>query len=117
MEIEIKKWFVEVVAVKKGIALILVFVVVSALVAPVYTDAALTDYDAGDIAAINNIISLRKISDIPDDGEFFSQKDNCNVLLTWMPTNELKKLTIYPSFIKDKICSISDSIEHFITIE
>ena len=62
------------------------------------------------------LVSLKNESDIPDD-YFESHKDNCNVLLKWVEIDELKNLTIYPSFVKDKIFNISDGIEHFITRE
>jgi len=62
------------------------------------------------------LISLKNESDIPDS-HFESHKDNCNILLEWVEIDELKNLTIYPSFVKDKIFNISDGIEHFITHE
>ncbi|MDT8718427.1 NUDIX domain-containing protein [Clostridium sp. 19966] len=62
------------------------------------------------------LISLRNDFDIPDDC-FTSQKDNCNIMLKWVSIEEMKKLTIYPTFIKNKIGSISDNIEHFISYE
>ncbi|MGI5985664.1 MAG: hypothetical protein ACOX7O_07405, partial [Oscillospiraceae bacterium] len=62
-------------------------------------------------------ISLCGDIDIPDNGEFVSQKDNCNVVLGWIPLDELKSLTIYPSFLKEKIFDIGDYPEHFITKE
>jgi len=62
------------------------------------------------------LISLKNESDIPSD-YFESHKDNCNVLLKWVEIDELKNLTIYPSFVKDKIFDISDGIEHFISYE
>lgn len=63
------------------------------------------------------LISLCNNTDIPDGEEFISQKDNCNVVLGWVPFEELKSLTIYPSFLKDKIYNIGNYIEHFITKE
>lgn len=45
------------------------------------------------------------------------EKDNCNVVLGWLPLDELKCLTIYPSFLKEKILDIGDYTEHFITKE
>lgn len=60
------------------------------------------------------LISLKEVSDIPNNGEFFSQKDNCNVLLKWIPIDEIENLTIYPTFLKDKINNISSGIEHFV---
>jgi ADP-ribose pyrophosphatase YjhB (NUDIX family) len=63
------------------------------------------------------LISLCNDTDIPDNGEFVSQKDNCNVILGWIPLTELKPLTIYPSFLKEKIFEIGEHAEHFITRE
>jgi ADP-ribose pyrophosphatase YjhB (NUDIX family) len=63
------------------------------------------------------LISLCNNTDIPDNGDFVSQKDNCNVVLGWVPFEELEELTIYPSFLKEKINDIGNSIEHFITRE
>lgn len=63
------------------------------------------------------LISLVHQTDLPDNGDFFSQKDNCDVVLTWLPIEDIQNISIYPSFIKEKINNISDSIEHFISIE
>lgn len=63
------------------------------------------------------LINLRNNADIPDNGYFVSQKDNCNVELGWVSFDKLKALTIYPSFLKEKIHDIGNSIEHFITKE
>jgi len=63
------------------------------------------------------LISLHNDTDIPDNGEFVSQKDNCDVVLGWLPLDKLKSLTIYPSFLKEKILDIGDYTEHFIIRE
>lgn len=62
-------------------------------------------------------IELSDDIDIADNGEFVSQKDNCDVLLGWMPLEKLSSITIYPSFIKEKIFDIKPYTEHFITNE
>ena len=62
------------------------------------------------------LISLTNDSDIPDD-YFESHKDNCNVVLKWVTFHEMKELTIYPAFLKDKIDNISEHIEHFVCRE
>jgi 8-oxo-dGTP pyrophosphatase MutT (NUDIX family) len=62
------------------------------------------------------LVSLKNEEDIPDH-YFASQKDNCSVLLEWVTFDEMKKLTIYPAFIKDRIESISECIEHYICRE
>lgn len=59
------------------------------------------------------LISLIGDIDIPDNGEFVSQKDNCNVVLKFLPLAELKNITIYPSFLTEKVFNISDNIEYF----
>ena len=60
------------------------------------------------------LVSLQNSLDIPDNGEFFSQKDNCDVVLKWMSLDELGGITIYPTYLKDKISNIADGIEHFV---
>jgi ADP-ribose pyrophosphatase YjhB (NUDIX family) len=62
------------------------------------------------------LIHLKNEADIPND-LFQSHKDNCNVLLEWVSTDELKNMTIYPPFVKEKINDIADNIEHFISRE
>ncbi len=60
------------------------------------------------------LISLKDISTIPDNDEFFAQKDNSNIMLKWVSLDEFNKLTIYPSFLSEKVKNISSQIEHFI---
>jgi len=60
------------------------------------------------------LVSLKKDSTILNNGEFFSQKDNCDVVLQWMPIKNIKDITIYPDFLKNKIENMSNNIEHFI---
>ncbi len=52
---------------------------------------------------------------IPEGEDFFSQKDNCNVVLGWMPIENLKNITIYPEFLKDEIYNSDEGIRHFIS--
>ena len=63
------------------------------------------------------LIKLRDENEIPDNGEFVSQKDNCNVLLGWFPIDKLENIIIYPSFIKKKILNIEEFTEHFVSRE
>lgn len=64
------------------------------------------------------LINLKNKSDIDiPNGCLQSHKDNCNVLLEWVLTDELKNLTIYPAFVKEKINNLPDNIEHFISRE
>ncbi len=53
--------------------------------------------------------------DIPENGGFVSQKDNCNVVLEWMPVEELKNVTIYPEFLKDEIYRLDEPTKHFVS--
>ena len=41
--------------------------------------------------------------DIPKNGEFVPQKDNCDVVIGWMPIEELQKVTIKRLFLVDKL--------------
>ena len=36
-------------------------------------------------------------------GEFISQKDNCDVVLGWMPISALVGVIIYPAFIREEV--------------
>ncbi len=49
--------------------------------------------------------------------EFVSQKDNCNVILGWMPIDNLKNTTIYPTFLRDEINNLNGEIKHLISRE
>lgn len=62
------------------------------------------------------IVELKNDNDIPDSDEFTSQKDNCDVLLGWVPLTQLKSLTAYPSFLKEQISDLS-TFGHFVTRE
>ena len=53
--------------------------------------------------------------EIPDTGEFVSQKDNCNVVIGWMPIEEIKNVTIYPEFLKEEIYHIDEPMKHFVS--
>ena len=61
------------------------------------------------------LIELADGSDIPDTGEFVSHKDNCNVVLEWMPIEKLADITIYPDFIKEQIYNMDAVPQHFVT--
>ena len=52
---------------------------------------------------------------IPDNGEFISQKDNCDVVLGWLPIDRLQGITIYPEFIKNEITDLNGPIKHFVS--
>ena len=61
------------------------------------------------------LIELAEISDIPDTGEFVSHKDNCNVVLGWMPIEKLEDVTIYPDFVREQIHNMDAATQHFVT--
>ena len=61
------------------------------------------------------LIELTNGSDIPDTEEFVSHKDNCNVVIGWMPVAEIQNVIIYPEFLKKEITDLSGAIKHFVT--
>ena len=61
------------------------------------------------------LIELDSGSDIPDAGEFLAHKDNCNVVIGWMPIEEIKTVTIYPEFFKTEINDLGGAIKHFVS--
>jgi len=61
------------------------------------------------------LIELCKGSDIPDVGEFVSHKDNCNVVIGWMPIEKLEDVIIYPEFLKKKVFELDSPPEHFVS--
>ena len=54
-------------------------------------------------------------STIPDTGEFTSHKDNCNVVLGWMPIEEIQNVIIYPEFLKTEIYHLDEPMKHFVS--
>lgn len=50
-----------------------------------------------------------------DKDGFVSQKDNCDVVLEWMPVEELRNVTVYPEFLKDEIYHLNEPIKHFVS--
>lgn len=61
------------------------------------------------------LITLDEGSDIPETDEFISQKDNCSVVLGWLPVEALESVTVYPDFLKKEIYHLDDPIKHFTT--
>lgn len=53
-------------------------------------------------------------SDISENG-FVPQKDNCNVVIGWLPVGELRNVNIYPEFLKEEIYHLNEPIKHFIS--
>lgn len=60
------------------------------------------------------LIELCGGSHIPD-GEFVSQKDNCDVLIGWLPIGKIPEMTLFPAFLKDEIDHLNDPPKHFVT--
>lgn len=85
----------------------------------IWTEECFWDWNGkpANTLAFYYLIDLINQNDIPDTGEFISQKDNCNVLLGWFPIEDFNKITIYPSFIKEKIHNLAEHTEHFVSNE
>ncbi len=60
-------------------------------------------------------IDLADGSTIPDNGEFVSQRDNCDILLGWMPLDEIESITLYPTFAKTELPRLDEHTKHFIS--
>lgn len=61
------------------------------------------------------LIELCKGQVIPDNDEFVSHKDNCNVFIGWMPIDEIQNATIYPEFLKKEIYNLNVHSKHFVS--
>ena len=61
------------------------------------------------------LIELEDDSEIPDIGEFVSHKDNCNVVIGWMPIEEIQNVTIYPEFLKREISHLDGPMKHYVS--
>lgn len=61
------------------------------------------------------LIELCSSSVIPDNGKFVSHKDNCNVVIGWLPIKDIHNVTIYPTFLKDEISNLSNLPKHFVS--
>lgn len=53
--------------------------------------------------------------EIPDTGEFVSQKDNYDVVIGWMPIEQIQNVTIYPEFLKEEIYHLDGPMKHFVS--
>lgn len=53
--------------------------------------------------------------EIPDNGEFVSQKDNCNVVIGWIPIDTIQNITIYPEFLREEIYHLDEPMKHFVS--
>ena len=61
------------------------------------------------------LVELCDELEIPENGEFVSQKDNYDVVIGWMPVEEIQKVTIYPEFLKKEIYHLNEPIKHFVS--
>ena len=61
------------------------------------------------------LIELNDDSEIFDIGEFVSHKDNCNVVIGWMPIEDIQNVTIYPEFLKREIYHLDEPMKHYVT--
>ena len=42
-------------------------------------------------------------------------KDNCNVVIGWMPIEKIQDIIIYPEFLKEEIYCLDGPMKHFVT--
>ena len=61
------------------------------------------------------MVELCENQEIPDTRDFVSQNDNSNVVVGWLPIEELQNVIIYPEFLKKEIYSLAGSMKHFIS--
>ena len=61
------------------------------------------------------LIELCGENHLPDNGEFVSHKDNCDVVIGWMPIDEIQNIIIYPEFLKKEIYDLDGEIKHFVS--
>ena len=61
------------------------------------------------------MVELCENQEIPDNGDFVSQKDNSNVVIGWLPIEELQNAIIYPEFLKKEIYSLKRPMKHFVS--
>lgn len=52
---------------------------------------------------------------IPDTGEFVPHKDSGDVVMGWMPVEDIQNVVIYPAFIKTEIDRLDGPMKHFVT--
>ena len=77
-------------------------------------------FEKGDEKQKHNIafyylVELCENQDIPDNGEFFPQKDNSKIVVGWLPVEQLQNTVIFPEFIKREIYNLNDGIKHFVS--
>lgn len=63
------------------------------------------------------LIDFCNATDIADNGKFMSQKDNCDIILEWVPLDNIKNIILYPDFAKWELFSLCENTKHFISKE
>lgn len=53
--------------------------------------------------------------DIADNGAFVPHHDNDSVVYGYLPLEELENVTLYPAFLKERIFTLGEHSEHFVT--
>lgn len=61
-----------------------------------------------------HMVELSEPYEIPED-EFVSQKDNCGVVIGWLPIDKIYDVVIYPEFIKKEIFRLNEPLKHFVS--
>lgn len=56
-----------------------------------------------------------KIGETLEDGLIREFKEETNVVIGWMPIEEIQNVTIYPEFLKTEINDLNGAIKHFVT--
>ena len=62
------------------------------------------------------LVELCENQDIPDNGEFFPQKDNDKIVVGWLPFDKLQNTVVFPGFLKNEIYNLNDSVKRFVSI-
>lgn len=63
------------------------------------------------------LIESKDSSALPSDLAFVPHKDNPQVLMGWIPLEDVHHITIYPAFLKTEVHQLNGPIQHFITRE
>lgn len=61
------------------------------------------------------LVELTEDSCVPKDNVFAEQQDNANVVVGWLPLEELGNVTVYPGFIRAEVYRLDEPIKHFVS--
>ena len=61
------------------------------------------------------LVEVQDEDAFPYQEDFVSQKDNCNVVLGWMPLEKLENVVVYPRFLKQEIHHLDGPMKHFVS--